>query len=227
MEKSKFFTIVITIVVAAAVLITLINIIFDNSKINQGNFRVSDTLISSIVKLEDKSEGTGGWTFDVSQSNKVSMLISSNSDAKIKEVYLDKVGVSSKKNVNIYIEQEKYNTSYSYADIKNKRVNIYKEEQENGSYLVEFDVLNKNIMSDYMVPDEIKEVRYDGTILNLAGIAISDITFDLKYNLVITEEKGQINTCKVKIKMPDKKLATEGLSVERLSNQEFNFKVDY
>ena len=204
MEKSKFFTIVITIVVAAAVLITLINIIFDNSKINQGNFRVSDTLISSIVKLEDKSEGTGGWTFDVSQSNKVSMLISSNSDAKIKEVYLDKVGVSSK-----------------------KRDNIYTEEQENGSYLVEFDVLNKNIMFDYMVPDEIKEVRYDGTILNLAGIAISDITFDLKYNLVITEEKGQINTCKVKIKMPDKKLATEGLSVERLSNQEFNFKVDY
>ena len=227
MEKSKFFTIVITIIVAAAILITLINIIFDNSKINQGDFRVSDTIISSIVKLEDKSENENGWTFDVSQSNKVSMLIASNSNTKIKEVYIDKVHVTSKKNVNIYIEQEKYNTSYSYSDIKNKKVNIYTEEKENGNYLVEFDVLNKNIMKDYMVPDEIKEIRYDGTILNLAGIAVSDITFDLKYNLVIAEEKGQINTCNIKIKMPDKKIATEGLSVERLSNQNFNFKVDY
>lgn len=227
MEKSKFFTVVITIVVSAAILMTIINIIFDNSKINQGNFRISDTVLSSIIELEDKSEGNNGWTFDVSQSNKISMLVTANSGSKIKEVYLEKVAVSSKKNVNIYLEQEKYDVNYHYAEIKNKKVNIYTEEQENGSYLVEFDILNKDILSDYIVPDEIKEIRHDGTILNLAGIAISDITFSLKYNLVVVEQTGQINTCKIKISMPDKKLATEGLSVERLSNEDFNFKVEY
>lgn len=227
MEKSKFFTVVITIVVSAAILMTIINIIFDNSKINQGNFRISDTVLSSIIELEDKSEGNNGWTFDVSQSNKISMLVTANSGSKIKEVYLEKVAVSSKKNVNIYLEQEKYDVNYHYAEIKNKKVNIYTEEQENGSYLVEFDILNKDILSDYIVPDEIKEIRHDGTILNLAGIAISDITFNLKYNLVVVEQTGQINTCKIKISMPDKKLATEGLSVERLSNEDFNFKVEY
>lgn len=227
MEKSKFFTVVITIVVSAAILMTIINIIFDNSKINQGNFRISDTVLSSIIELEDKSEGNNGWTFDVSQSNKISMLVTANSGSKIKEVYLEKVAVSSKKNVNIYLEQEKYDVNYHYTEIKNKKVNIYTEEQENGSYLVEFDILNKDILSDYIVPDEIKEIRHDGTILNLAGIAISDITFDLKYNLVVVEQTGQINTCKIKISMPDKKLATEGLSVERLSNEDFNFKVEY
>lgn len=227
MEKSKFFTVVITIVVSAAILMTIINIIFDNSKINQGNFRISDTVLSSIIELEDKSEGNNGWTFDVSQSNKISMLVTANSGSKIKEVYLEKVAVSSKKNVNIYLEQEKYDVNYHYTEIKNKKVNIYTEEQENGSYLVEFDILNKDILSDYIVPDEIKEIRHDGTILNLAGIAISDISFDLKYNLVVVEQTGQINTCKIKISMPDKKLATEGLSVERLSNEDFNFKVEY
>lgn len=227
MEKSKFFTVVITIVVSAAILMTIINIIFDNSKINQGNFRISDTVLSSIIELEDKSEGNNGWTFDVSQSNKISMLVTANSGSKIKEVYLEKVAVSSKKNVNIYLEQEKYDVNYHYTEIKNKKVNIYTEEQENGSYLVEFDILNKDILSDYIVPDEIKEIRHDGTILNLAGIAISDITFNLKYNLVVVEQTGQINTCKIKISMPDKKLATEGLSVERLSNEDFNFKVEY
>lgn len=227
MEKSKFFTVVITIVVSAAILMTIINIIFDNSKINQGNFRISDTVLSSIIELEDKSEGNNGWTFDVSQSNKISMLVTANSGSKIKEVYLEKVAVSSKKNVNIYLEQEKYDVNYHYTEIKNKKVNIYTEEQENGSYLVEFDILNKDILSDYIVPDEIKEIRHDGTILNLAGIAISDISFDLKYNLVVLEQTGQINTCKIKISMPDKKLATEGLSVERLSNEDFNFKVEY
>lgn len=227
MEKSKFFTVVITIVVSAAILMTIINIIFDNSKINQGNFRISDTVLSSIIELEDKSEGNNGWTFDVSQSNKISMLVTANSGSKIKEIYLEKVAISSKKNVNIYLEQEKYDVNYHYTEIKNKKVNIYTEEQENGSYLVEFDILNKDILSDYIVPDEIKEIRHDGTILNLAGIAISDITFDLKYNLVVVEQTGQINTCKIKISMPDKKLATEGLSVERLSNEDFNFKVEY
>lgn len=227
MEKSKFFTVVITIVVSAAILMTIINIIFDNSKINQGNFRISDTVLSSIIELEDKSEGNNGWTFDISQSNKISMLVTANSGSKIKEVYLEKVAVSSKKNVNIYLEQEKYDVNYHYTEIKNKKVNIYTEEQENGSYLVEFDILNKDILSDYIVPDEIKEIRHDGTILNLAGIAISDISFDLKYNLVVVEQTGQINTCKIKISMPDKKLATEGLSVERLSNEDFNFKVEY
>lgn len=227
MEKSKFFTVVITIVVSVAILITIINIIFDNSNINQGNFRVSDAVLSSIVELEDKSEGNDSWTFDISQSNKISMLVSSNSDAKIKEIYLEKVSVSSKKDVNIYLEQEKYDINYHYTEMKNKKVNIYTEEQENGNYLVEFDILNKDILSDYIVPDEIKEIRHDGTILNLAGIAISEISFDLKYNLVIIEQTGQINTCKIKINMPDKRLATEGLSVERLSNADFNFKVEY
>lgn len=228
MNKNKFFTAAITIVISVVVLIIIVNLIFNNgSKVNQGNFRISDTILTSIVELEDKAESNDEWKFDISQSNKVSMLIQANENSVIKEAYLEKVKVKSKTDINIYIEQEKYDISYEYKDIKNKKVNIYTEETEDGNYLVEFNINNEDLVSNFNIPEDVKEVRHDGTILNIAKIAVSDIMFTVKYNLVVVEDKGQTNTCKIQLEMPDAKIATEGLSVERLDTSKFNFKVDY
>lgn len=227
MNKKKFFTAIITIGISVAVLLFIINIIFKDAGINQGNFRISDTILTSVVELEDKSENGEEWKYDISQNNKISMLVQTNKNSEIKEVYLEKVKVKSKNNVNIYLEQEQYELSYEYKKIRNKKVNVYAEEREDGNYLIEFDVKNKDVVSDFNIPEGTKELRHDGTILNLANIAISDITYELKYNLVIVESIGQTNTCKINIKMPDLKVATEGLAVERLDSSNFKFKVDY
>ena len=125
------------------------------------------------------------------------------------------------------MEQDKYDVSYKYKDIKNKKVNIYTEETEDGNFLVEFDIRNEDVVSNYSVPEEVKEIRHDGTILTIAKVPASSIKFDVKYNLVIVEDKGQINTCKIELQMPDTKITTEGFSVERLDSSKFNFKVDY
>jgi len=228
MNKNKFFTAVITIVIAVVILVVIINIIFNNgTKINQGNFRVSDTILTSIVELEDKAESGEEWKFDISQNNKVSMLIQANENSNIKSTYLEKVKVKSKNDVSIYIEQEKYDINYKFKNIKNEKVNIYTEQTEEGNYLVEFDINNEDIVSNFKIPEDVKEIRHDGTILNIAKIAVSDITFSVKYNLVIVEDKGQINRCKIELEMPNFKIATEGLAVERLDVSKFNFKVDY
>ena len=227
MKKNKFFTAIITLVISAVMLIVIVNLIFNNSKINQGNFRVSDAILTSIVELEDKAESSTEWKYDISQNNKVSILVKPNENASIKEVYLEKIKIKSKNDVSIYLEQEEYDVSYKYKNISNGKVNIYTEETEEGNYLIEFNINNEDVVSNFNVPNDIKEIRHDGTILNIANIAISDITFNVKYNLIIVENNGQINKCKIEIKMPDSKVATEGLFVERLNTSEFNFKVDY
>lgn len=227
MKKNKFFTAIITLVISAVILIVIVNLIFNNSKINQGNFRVSDAILTSIVELEDKAESSTEWKYDISQNNKVSILVKPNENASIKEVYLEKIKIKSKNDVSIYLEQEEYDVSYKYKNISNGKVNIYTEETEEGNYLIEFNINNEDVVSNFNVPNDIKEIRHDGTILNIANIAISDITFNVKYNLIIVENNGQINKCKIEIKMPDSKVATEGLFVERLNTSEFNFKVDY
>lgn len=227
MKKNKFFTAIITLVISAVILIVIVNLIFNNSKINQGNFRVSDAILTSIVELEDKAESSTEWKYDISQNNKVSILVKPNENASIKEVYLEKIKIKSKNDVSIYLEQEEYDVSYKYKNINNSKVNIYTEETEEGNYLIEFNINNEDVVSNFNVPNDIKEIRHDGTILNIANIAISDITFNVKYNLIIVENNGQINKCKIEIKMPDSKVVTEGLFVERLNTSEFNFKVDY
>ena len=228
MNKNKFFTAVITIIIAVVVLIIIINIIFkDNLKVNQGSYRVSDSVLTSVVELEEKAENQKKWNFDISQNNKVSFLLTSNENASLKEVYLDKFKVNSSNNVNIYLEQVNHDISYEYKDIKNKKVNIYAEKTEDGNYLIEFDIVNKNVISDFTVPSDVKEIKHDGTILPIAKIPVSSIAFNVRYNLVLVENQGQVNTCDVKLSMPNEKIATEGVSVERLNVSDFNFRVDY
>lgn len=227
MDKNKFFTAVITLGVSAIILLVIVYCIFNNNKVNQGDFRISDSILSSMVEFNDKSEGTSEWKYDISQTNKVSMLIQTLGNSNIKEVYLDDMKVKSKNDVHIYVEQDSYDISYKYEDIKSKKVNIYAEENEAGNYLVEFNIKNENVLSDYAIPSEVKEIRHDGTVLNTASIAASQIRFKIKYNLVIVQDNKKVNTCKVELEMPDDKIAVDGFVVKRLDSADFNFKVDY
>ena len=227
MDKNKFITAVITLGISTIILLVIVYCIFNNNKVNQGDFRISDSILSSIVEFNDESAGTNEWKYDISQTNKVSMLIQTLGSATIKEVYLENMKVKSKNNIHIYVEQDNYDIRYKYEDIKNKKVNVYAEENEAGDYLVEFDIKNENVLSDYIIPSEVKEIRHDGTVLNTASIAVSQIRFKVKYNLVIVQDNKKTNTCKVEIEMPDDKIAVDGFIVKRLDSSAFNFKVDY
>ena len=226
MNKNKFFTAVITLGLSVIILFVISYFTFNKNKINQGNFRISDAILSSIVELEDKSEGTTDWKYDVSQNNKISMLVQKVGDAAVEEVYLKNLKVKTRNDVHIYIEQDKYEIRHKYEQINN-RVNIYAEETESGDYLVEFDIKNEDVITDFKIPSDIKEIRHDGTILNTVGIPVSQIDFKLKYELVIVQDNQRINSCKVEIDMPSGRIITDGFVVERLDSTNYNFKVGY
>lgn len=226
MSKNKFFTAVITIGISAIILLVIMHFTFNN-KINQGNFRVSDAILSSVVELEDKSDITNEWKYDISQTNKISMLVQTIGDATVKEVYLDDIKIESKNDVHIYIEQHKYDVSYRYENLKNKKINIYAEQTKQGDYLVEFDVQNEDVISDFIIPSDIKEIRHDGTMLNIAKIPVSNIKFKIKYDLILVQDNNKVNTCKVEVELPDEKIASDGFFVKRLDSTSYTFKVDY
>lgn len=226
MNKNKFFTAVITIGISVVILLVIVNFTFNN-KINQGNFRVSDTILSSVVELEDKSDINNEWKYDVSQNNKLSMLVQTIGDATVKEVYLDNIKVESRNDVHIYIEQDKYDVKYKYEDLKNKKINIYAEQTEQGDYLVEFDIQNEDVISNFVIPSDIKEIRHDGTMLNVTKTPVSSIKFKIKYNLVLVQDDNKTNTCKVEIEVPDEKIAVDGFFVKRLDSTIYAFKVNY
>ena len=227
MNKSKFFMAVITMGISAIILFVIVYYTFNNNKINQGDFRISDSILSSIVEFEDKSEGANEWKYDISQNNKISMLIQTIGDTNIKEIYLENVKVKSKNNVNIYIEQNKYDVSYKYEDVKNENINIYVDKMDTGDYLVDFDIKNEDILSGYSRPEGVNELRHDGTVLNTASIAISQIRFQIKYNLVILQDNEKTNKCKIELEMPDEKIAVDGFYVQRLDSANYNFKTSY
>jgi len=227
MSKSKFFMAVTTIGISAIILFVIVYYTFNNNKINQGDFRISDSILSSIVELEDKSEGTNEWKYDISQNNKISMLIQTIGDVNIKEIYLENVKVKSRNDVNIYIEQTKYDISYRYEDVKNKNLDIYADNIDTGDYLLEFDIKNEDIVSNYIIPEGVNEIRHDGTVLNTASIAVSQIKFQIKYNLVILQDNNKTNKCKIELEMPDDKIAVDGFFVQRLDSSNYSFKVSY
>ena len=128
MDKNKFFTAVITLGISAIILLVIVYCIFNNNKVNQGDFRISDSILSSIVEFDDKSAGTNEWKYDISQTNKVSILVQTLGSATIKEVYFEDVKVKSKNNVNIYVEQDNYDIRYDIVkdeDVKKPNLNNY------------------------------------------------------------------------------------------------------
>ena len=227
MNKGKFFTAVITVGISVIILLIVVNIMFGENKINQGNYIISDAIVTSVVEFEDKAEKADEWKYDVSQTNKVSMLLQTLGDATIKQIYLDNFKVNTKNNVHIYIEQKEYALKYKYENIKDEKVNIYTEEAKDGNYIIEFNIINEDIISNYIVPEETKELRHDGTIINIVKMSASDIKFKVKYDLVVVQNNERINTCKVEMEMPNEKISTEGFYVQRLDSANYNFKVKY
>ena len=225
MDRKKIFWAIITILISAAILVVITDMIFKLNNINEGKFRVADSIITSTVELtykNDADEEKKTWTFDVSQNNILSLIIANRTNMKIKDIYIENIKVIS--GGDIYIEQIEYESSHKIEG-KNEKINIYSETREDGSEIIEFNINNKNIIKNYNVPSDVKEIRHDGTILNIAGVKLSDIEFKFKASLIVVEENGSKNICKISLKMPKEELITNGQIVERLSLENFSFKV--
>lgn len=219
MEKTKVFWTITTVVIAVIILVVVINLVFKSDEINEGKFRVSDVILTSTAELTNKSKENDAWSIDLSQKNKLSLLINVAEGASIEKVYLKDITVN---RGNVIISQLNHENKVTLIDGPKDLELEYIV--DNGQMLIEIVALNENILKNWIVPEGTKELVYDGRAFTTAGMALKDIRFKLEFKLVISESTGKANEMKISLTLPNEELVNNGADVRRLSLSEFKFK---
>ena len=221
MDKKKIFWVLLTIVIAVIILVIVINLVLKKDEINEGKFRASDAIISSSVELTNKANKNGVWSIDLSQKNKLSLLIIPAAGAKIDRIYLSDI-TTNKGNITF---SQLNNENKIKIESMPKNLELEYTVDENNQILVELIALNENILKDWAIPSEMKQIVYDGRMVSKAGLTLKDIQFKLQFRLNILENTGKISTMKVEMLLPNEELIVNGADVRRLSLSDFRFKV--
>ncbi|MDD2376087.1 MAG: hypothetical protein PHD15_00290 [Clostridia bacterium] len=241
-DKKKNFINIILLLISLIIVVVLCVFLLDTTgKINQGSFRVNDLVVFSIATVEDTKENTDITTetdesvvhdsinsisdlrLDISQKNVVSFLITKLDNIDATDIYID--NVKTKYPIlteNMYIYQKEENK----IDLKTENIKLFLDkEDKDGQYLIKVNIDNINCVKEVAIPETETSIIFDGTIFNVFNTKISDITFDIQFNLNITDSNGRINICKVKLYMPNELLVTNGVSIIKEDTGKFSFTI--
>ena len=228
MKNSRFLTLLVVVLVIALV-ITVVSLIMDrNGKFNAGNYRMQDVVVTSTVNVKDNSdvnknlESLSDIKLSLSQNNKISFL--TTKDDNISEIYIDNISVKNPEKVGeFYISVINNDTKELVSNIKDK-IKITPNVQENGNY-IEVDINNEFFEKELSIPENLKSVKFDGTILPKYSIDLKSLMFDVSFDLNILQKDGKINTCNVKLTLPNQDLMLVGTSITRKNLADFTFKI--
>lgn len=218
-----FFVIVLSILLIFGVL----SFVLDNTgKVNQGNFRVVDMVVTSGIDVIDNSESElekiSDISFSLSQNNKISMLLSKSDN--VDKIYIDNIKLKDpEKKGDIYISQSSVEGKRKIEGNMDEII-LNPIDKDNGS-LIEININNEYFAQNLNVPDSKNELSFDGKILNDFGINIKDIEFTISFDLKIKEKNGTTNVCKLEYTFPDPRIVTQGTVIERKNLESVNFKI--
>lgn len=229
-DKNKRFLTIILLLISLVIVILMSMFLLDTTgKINQGHFRISDFVVSSTVVVEDKKKtpdeievstetkdqainSLSDLLLDISQKNEIMFLVTTSESVEASQMYIDNVKIDYP---NLAESMFIYQNTENMIDLKTKdiKIDLVKEDKE-GQYLVKLNVDNINCIRDATITNsELSSVKFDGTILNLINKDISDFMFELSFNLNIIDSIGKSNISKISLKLPNKLLATNGISI--------------
>ncbi len=223
MEKQKIFYVLLTILLSIIAFIIVIALVFKTDRINEGKFRVTDVILTSSAELVDKTKENSAWTINVSQKNLLSILITAASDAEISKIYLSDMVVKGDNSIVFFMQGDE--TKLILNNIP-QELDIEYTLDENNQIKLEMVALNENVLRNWLVPENIKEIICDGRIFKTAGISLNDIQFDLKFKLNIVDKLGKRSTLNVELELPKNELIENGADIRRLDRTEFKFKVN-
>ena len=228
MDKVKGISIIIIAVVSVIVTILIANILLDTTgKVNQGNFRVSDVIVESsatLTEVQDKDlklEKLSDIVFDISQINTISILIESN--VKATEINIENLLVTDpllKGKMNIsQKDHHKYDITPELTSFP-----IYLE-QEEGKYVIRLLVDNDNVITDKSVGEDIEKIQYDATIFETLGIDVSQLKFNISFDIVIKDETGKTVKTNINLNMPTDETFSKGMSILRQDVTNYIFSI--
>lgn len=229
MKKNKALSLIIVTVVSIALIVIIASVLLStNGDINQGSFRTNDFVISSSLDVEEinsTEENTNGFEsmkLNLSQRNNISFLIANQ--VGIKEIYMDNITVSNPK-IQGDLKLYQNNARDDAVSIYEERISIYPEEKE-GQILVNLNIDNVDFLKDVKIPDGTNSITFDGTMLNMIGIKLSELQMSIRFNVNIVDENGKLNVCKFKFNVPEEDLFNSGISIKRQNLSEYNFTIE-
>lgn len=232
MKKRRNVSIIIVIIISIALIVGISIKLLDNTgKINQGNYRLNDIVITSKIEAveskdvektatstDDTTKNINNLSFDLSQKNVIEFLVSKDIEAK--EAYIDNISLSepSKKGEITFGINDKTQT------IDSLKKDIELKEKDN-QYYVEINIDNNNFVKEAKIPEGTNKIALDGTILDVLSIKLSEVSLELRFDLNILDSSGKKNVCKLKFKMPSESLIKEGISVTREDKSKYIFSL--
>ena len=226
MDKVNGISIIIIAVVSVIVTVLVANVLLDTTgKVNQGNFRINDVTVEStanVTEVQDKDtkiENLSGLVFDVSQVNAIYILVESNvkaSKISIENLVVTEPELKGKMNI-CQKDHDKYDITPELTSVP-----IYLE-QEDGKYIIRLLIDNDDVVTDKSVGDDVTKIKYDADIFNVLGISVTQLQFNVTFDLVITDEAGQTVKTNMSFVMPTDETLTAGMSILRHDASKFLF----
>lgn len=227
MNKKKLGIVLLILCISIAIVAIIGTYVLDNSgKVNQGNFRISDFVVESTIKVVEKDvdevKDLSSLVFDISQNNKITVLVLYQAESE--NMYIDNFNITNPvKMGNFYMTQNNYEEKFNLLS-EHSKINMYPA-KEDGVYKIEIDINNENCMQDVNVTSGTQSIRYDGTILSLLNTKVSDLRFEISFNLNIIDVSGKNNVCPIKLSIPNDDLMTNGVSITRHDVSKYIFTI--
>lgn len=230
----------ISILIIILILITVAFIIFKYQVEGEAvpPFKITQLMVVSTVKTENMQMKNDIYTADVLQSNDVKIAIKKNEEYK-KEAIIDKVIIN-----NIQIDEKEtignieiYRPSMGtkkYEYIEKYRINneiVYEGEQEtytkgeklqiaNQGGIIDFSIIVNNIGTvEY---NENEPINIDGTLLKQIGI--EQISYQVKFDLIIELESGIKLKTKITLDLPEGNIFQNGIETLEQTDMKTVFK---
>lgn len=221
MKSKKPFFLIVTILISIVLLIVIVNLLFSNYSFNEGKYRVSDAIITSTAHFEDKRIVTKTWTYDVSQLNRLSLLITAPKDSVITKLYISDFSCN-KSNVIISEENKENKLSVGFGKELDLESTL---DKDTGRLKLDLLIYNENVLKDFKVDDYTNSLTKDATVFKLAGKTIEDIRFKASFNINILDKNGRKSVLKIRLELPNDSILENGIYIERLDVSNFNFKI--
>ena len=228
MDKVKGIAIIIIAIVSVIVTVLVANVLLDTTgKVNQGNYRISDVIVRSSADVKEVQDENVELTklsdmiFDITQTNQISILIDPN--VKANNIRIENLMVSDpilRGKMEIYQnEDKKYDIT---PELKSIELDL---EQENEKYVLNLYINNKDVLTGQRVAENVETIQYDATMFKTLGIDISSLKFNISFDLLITDEAGNIVKTTIALNMPTEETVQKGMSILKQDTSDYIFTI--
>lgn len=228
MDKVKGIAIIIIAIVSVIVTVLVANVLLDTTgKVNQGNYRISDVIVRSSADVKEVQDENVELTklsdmiFDITQTNQISILIDPN--IKANNIRIENLTVSDpilRGKMEIYQnEDKKYDIT---SELKSIELDL---EQENEKYVLNLYINNKDVLTGQRVAENVETIQYDATMFKTLGIDISSLKFNVSFDLLITDEAGNIVKTTIALNMPTEETVEKGMSILKQDTSDYIFTI--